>query len=835
MINELNINYYRPSYIKDFIRSTTDSITDTNKIGDLCGSIWGYYNPFDPANIPIRDKPLDPTIYLWHIGKSSAGSNACLSIAPSETLNVEVKINSPTSVPLAMCFYSLTDTDGGLRKDPKVRLAYDATTWDGWNGKFGGWQNSELFYNINPLKYCLMPTISVFDFNTNSVNTSRTLENMAAYINNNAEKRRVCLIRSNLYCGDTAPRSISGMVTPASTIGGLDVGILADRPLCDNLANTVGAWIRDGEGHENYDITKVYDPFNQCLTQLWFDDVNAYQTDVSRQMDIGYYRSATRETFINGRYNVPNSHGKCTAEFCKINYDRKDFADVSYQWRHCTYYGEVGQEIENGFPLLNYGSANSNIKTMSILEILDTKGLTYGEACKRAVLHELAFYGFWIAESVTKAQNDPLGTASTGVGIYLPEKVSGETTGNYFTGDDIADVPYADATDTSPFEYHEDAPPPTSDTLSMFPTEVMALPRFGHTYKCSFNAIDCLNRHLKSFDWSAANREALFFGQNPYDFIINITGYPMVYFPAPYRSYENIVLGKLDLNDPQQLPDLDPDDLYAIGNPIMGGHIIYENPFGSLYVPPYYSNSPYDMAFLDYEPYTTMFLLLPYAGMVSIPPAVFMGKTMNIRMSVDLLSGAVVYFIFANTTYYCTANGNCGTEVPVSGLDYSSYEERYQRTNYMGAAELLTGVNSVIGNATGATVSASFNNTGGMVGQLAMGFLNTMKTGLTTAYTLIEMNRMAPSPVSVSNGNAPLGTAALQDAVLVINRPVLPSSKEFSASSFKKTMGKAANEVGRLGDYSGFTIVKNPILDGISCTAEEKALIIEALNQGVIL
>ena len=191
--------------------------------------------------------------------------------------------------------------------------------------------------------------------------------------------------------------------------------------------------------------------------------------------------------------------------------------------------------------------------------------------------------------------------------------------------------------------------------------------------------------------------------------------------------------------------------------------------------------------------------------------------------------------IFANNTYYCTANGNCGTEIPVSGLDYSSYEERYERTMHAGLSDFLTGVNSVIGNVTGATVSASFKNEGGMYGQLAMGAANTLKTGLNVAYTAIEMNKMAPSPVSVSNGNAPLGTAALQDAVLVINRPILPSSKEFSASSFKKTMGKAANEVGRLGDYSGFTIVKNPILDGISCTAEEKALIIDALSQGVIL
>ena len=556
MINELNLNYYRPSYIKPFIRQTTDSINDTNKIGDLCGSIWGYYNPFDAANAPIRDKPLDTSIYLWKINAAaSAACNACLSITPQSTLEVQVKVNTAAeSVPLAMCFYSLSDVDGGLRKDPKVRLAYDETTWDGWNGKFGGWQNSELFYNINPLKYCLLPAISVFDFSTNSVNTSRTLENMAAYINTNEDNRRVCLIRSNLYCGDTTPRTISGMYTPASTVGGLDVGILADRPLCDNLAATVGAWMRDGEGHEDYDITKVYNPFNQCLTQLWFDDVNTYQYDVSRQMDIGYYRSATRETFINGRYNVPNNHGKCTAEFCKINYDRKDFDDVSYQWRHCTYYGEVGSEIENGFPLLNYGSANSNIKTLSILEILDAKGLTYGEACKRAVLHELAYYGFWIAETVAKAASDPLGTTTTGAGIYLPEKIGGVTTGRYFTGDDIKSVPYAGATDTSPFKYTPEGS--GSDTGDLETVIQRGNVSGGLWYTLEQNQLSNLTTWLNTtYRPTEAELTEDFKGVNPADYIISLKYYPFKIQDS--STVNDVTLGGLDTGiDAPYLPRL---------------------------------------------------------------------------------------------------------------------------------------------------------------------------------------------------------------------------------------------------------------------------------------
>lgn len=801
---------------------------DEDPIGTLLNeTTYGYFYEGNPLYSVNRDVKLEESIYLWHIGAgSSAGTNAAFCLSLGDTLDLQVAYNQPSKVPLAMQLCNVDSRD--FYKDPKARLCYDFLEYTWVN-----YYKSKLFVDINRTKFCVNPRIRCYN-TTNNAKTTRTLSDIVSYINGDPEHRFPYLMYLDLYNGYTTPRGTEMSYVPSESVSGnATPDILIDRPIPDN-AEAVKLDLQylplaEDNPQETWIYNKQYSPFTQAIPQAWYDGV----LSLVMPYCIGELLQNTVQQIRTGRKAATYNSNRVTGGFMHISTKVQQFDDVVYQWQMHNIYEEGLVELENGFPL-NTLPNNHKITTVSLLHIIDKKdSSSMGEAVQRALKHEIAFYGFYFADNENDARNATLGTANNH--IYLPEFVGGVTTGRYFTGDEIPEVPYANATSTSPFAYHEDAPPPTSDTLSMFPTEVMALPRFGHTYKCSFNAIDCLNRHLKSFDWSSANRESLFFGQNPYDFIINITGYPMVYFPAPYRSYENIVLGKLDLNDPQQLPDLDPDDLYAIGNPIMGGHIIYENPFGSLYIPPYYSEQPYNMAFLDYEPYTTMFLLLPYAGMVSIPPAVFMGKTMNIRMSVDLLSGAVVYFISANNTFYCTANGNCGTEVPVSGLDYASYEERYQRTNYMGAAEFLTGVNSVIGNATGATVSASFNNEGGMVGQLAMGFVNTMKTGLTTAYTLIEMSRMAPSPVSVSNGNAPLGTAGLQDAILVVNRPVLPSSEEFSSSSFRKTMGKAANEVGKLGDYSGFTIVKNPILDGISCTAEEKALIIDALSQGVIL
>lgn len=818
MLDELNLNYYRPAYIKDFIRSTTDLITDTNKIGDLCGSIWGYYNPFDPANAPIRNKPLDPSIYLWYVGQSSAGSNACLSVAPSETLSVEVKVNSPTSVPLAMCFYSLTDTDGGLRKDPKVRLAYDETTWDGWNGKFGGWQNSELFYNINPLKYCLYPTISVFDFSTNSVNTSRTLENMAAYINNNEEKRRVCLIRSNLYCGDTPPRTISGMYTPAATVGGLDVGILTDRPVCDNLANTVGAWIRDGEGHENYDISKVYNPFNQGLTQLWYDDINAYQTDVARQMDIGYYRSATRETFIQGRYNVPNSHGKCTAEFCKINFERKDFDDVSYQWRHCTYYGEVGAEIENGFPLLNYGSANSNIKTLSILEILDTKGLTYGEACKRAVLHELAYYGFWIAETATKAANDPLGTTTTGNGVYLPEKIGGVTTGRYFTGEDIKDVPYACATDTIPFKYSPELSPEEevgeNNTIVNSGTIGSGATYYALTNTEMNELSTWLNTTYEPTDQDTFIQD--FKGTDPANYITTVMYYP---FDIPLDSGADmpVVVGKLTAGGAT-------------------GRLLYYK-YGDLYNFGSYT-VPKRGDWLDYLCKTTVFI--PFCGTVDLDPIMWAGHTLTVKMAIDWPTGVCTAFLYRDNGMIDSLSGSVGVPLPLSSVANGSYQVAI--TNLLASHKaahrgMITGALGIAGGAATAIGGAA-----GFNPKLAVGGILAMASGATAIDSNsdkmenIEYNidHTQPRVTEVSGGSPFINCGTDYRVKILRTEPLMMSG--YNAAVYGHTIGFAdCRNVPNLANISGFVQCTNIDTNGLGVPAHLIKLLNIACQEGLIV
>lgn len=348
---DININYYRPAIFTDFIRDTqtTPGITDTNAIGQLCGNIWDYYYTGISGNTEHVGKPLDPSIYLWHIDpSSSAGCNACCCVKAQNTLDYEVKINRESApVPLAMTMYDVSGSyyDSGLRINPRTRLAYDTTQPDTMS--FGGWTQGWLFYNINPLKYCIYPQISVYSY-ANDSQSLRTLGNMVSYINSDPEKRRVVLIRSALYFGDTTPRTADNLYGPANnTSYNLVPDILSDRPLTENMAQTVGAYMREFEA--GYRIDKVYSPFGQAMTSYFFNPDYIFTSN--RQLDLGYYISTDRLTFTNGRYAIYDAQfGRLTAWWAKVSTETQTFDDVVYKWRHVIYTGNSALEIPQKKP-----------------------------------------------------------------------------------------------------------------------------------------------------------------------------------------------------------------------------------------------------------------------------------------------------------------------------------------------------------------------------------------------------------------------------------------------------------------------------------------------------
>ena len=214
-----------------------------------------------------------------------------------------------------------------------------------------------------------------------------------------------------------------------------------------------------------------------------------------------------------------------------------------------------------------------------------------------------------------------------------------------------------------------------------------------------------------------------------------------------------------------------------------------------------------------------------------------MGKELKIDMSWDTLSGNIICYILVENggvfTEYTTAQGNILTDVPVSGRAYSEYMKAQTDMTTDMITGLSDSIGSVAGHVAGASVSATFGNPLGVGAQVVQGVSAGVSGTARFIRNYYELTQTQPSPITISNGSASIGTGNDQDAHLYVLRPILPDN--FDAETFTKVNGRATGYAAKLRTSSGFTQMINPILDGINCTAEEKMLIIQALADGVIL
>lgn len=206
--------------------------------------------------------------------------------------------------------------------------------------------------------------------------------------------------------------------------------------------------------------------------------------------------------------------------------------------------------------------------------------------------------------------------------------------------------------------------------------------------------------------------------------------------------------------------------------------------------------------FLDYSPYTDIKIYLPYCGLQSLDAQTVVGKTINVKCVIDILSGNLVYYLFTKTsggqTCLYSWNGNCSIEIPISADDYG---RKVSATINAGTTALATLMNPGLGAVAGIG-SAGIN------------------------YAQNSSQHMIMGNVSANNG-----FGGIQYPYLVISRP-----NPKIPSNFGHTTGYLSMKNMTLGNCKGFTKVQDVHLHGINgATQEELNEISSLLKQGVIL
>lgn len=155
------------------------------------------------------------------------------------------------------------------------------------------------------------------------------------------------------------------------------------------------------------------------------------------------------------------------------------------------------------------------------------------------------------------------------------------------------------------------------------------------TYKVTQSTTEALGR----FFWGGDLFEKIkALNTSPIENVVGLTIMPININGSP----SNIVIGNVDTNLNGDVITTTP--LYTVGS------LEWKGRYGS---------------FLDFEPYTSAFIYLPFVGFIRIDPAYFTNKQLKVVYSYDIVCGLCNAMLYSNDIFVESHQGHCGINVPL--------------------------------------------------------------------------------------------------------------------------------------------------------------------------
>ena len=219
--------------------------------------------------------------------------------------------------------------------------------------------------------------------------------------------------------------------------------------------------------------------------------------------------------------------------------------------------------------------------------------------------------------------------------------------------------------------------------------------------------------------------------------------------------------------------------------------------------------SEYYHSFLDYEPFTSVNIFLPFIGFQTLPTTLLMNHSVSVKYAVDVITGSCKAMIFRDGLEVLNFSGVMGIDIPVSAQNRAQVEMAYIETGAKTAIDTVATV--ATGGASKAMTALS------AVGGASEGLLDLAKAQYRTSTT-------------GSHNSATSACETLQ-CYIIVDRPIWQDLQ-----GFNHAYGRMCNLTQNLSNLSGFTICNSHIdLSGIECTEEEREEIFNYLTGGVIL
>lgn len=216
--------------------------------------------------------------------------------------------------------------------------------------------------------------------------------------------------------------------------------------------------------------------------------------------------------------------------------------------------------------------------------------------------------------------------------------------------------------------------------------------------------------------------------------------------------------------------------------------------------------------FRNFEPFCKMKIYIPTVGIQDLSYNKYRGKTVSVRLYVDIKSGSTLIALLADGVLYDFFNGSCGVDIPITLTDKAQ----------MGQAQLRN-MSNLAGVGINMGTAAATKNLGGALASLA-NFETTMN----------DINNTSADQFNVTKGgSSPMGNGCFLPNYIYL---IFEYVKTDETSNLNQLEGRATNRSGSLNSFSGYLQIDSINLRTTADMSEnEKNEFVNLLQSGIFI
>ena len=235
---------------------------------------------------------------------------------------------------------------------------------------------------------------------------------------------------------------------------------------------------------------------------------------------------------------------------------------------------------------------------------------------------------------------------------------------------------------------------------------------------------------------------------------------------------------------------------------------------------------PHFNSWRDYEPYTKLYVSIPYCGTYQLDLKRYWNKDVTVRYWIDTRTNGCICGLIADGYLMDYFNGQMGVTMPITLTDYSAYMNSQMQVLLQGGGQAVTAGGNAIGAITGKSGAAL---AGAAAGSMAGAGIAGAITGAKTVYGLMQNN--------INNFNVTKGGSSS-----MINC-FLPQTVDFifemqdscEPANYEEMFGVPSLAQGSLFNFSGFLKCQSVKLECPKATEREKERLKQMLLSGIYI